>query len=161
MKPITPHLWFDKEAKEAAEFYCSVFPNSKITRVTTLRNTPSGDCDIVTFELNGQPFMAISAGPLFKFNESISFMVPCETQVEIDRYWEKLSALPSAEQCGWVKDKYGLSWQIVPTAMNDMMGKGTPEQRARVTEAFLKMKKFDIAQLQAAYDGGSRIEAAS
>src|SRR5262245_38182326 len=84
MKPITPHLWFDKEAKEAAQFYCSVFPNSKITSIRTLRDTPSGDCDVVAFELNGQPFMAISAGPLFKFNESISFMVSCETQAEID-----------------------------------------------------------------------------
>jgi predicted 3-demethylubiquinone-9 3-methyltransferase (glyoxalase superfamily) len=101
--------------------------------------------------------MAISAGPLFKFNEAISFMVSCETQAEIDRYWEKLSAVPAAEQCGWVKDKYGLSWQIVPTAMNEMMGKGTPEQRARVTQAFMKMKKFDIAQLREAFDGGSRV----
>ena len=161
MKPITPHLWFDKEAKEAAQFYCSVFPNSKITSVTTLRDTPSGDCDVVAFELNGQPFMAISAGPLFKFNESISFMVSCETQAEIDRYWEKLSAVPAAEQCGWVKDKYGLSWQIVPTAMNEMWEKGTPEQLARVTQAFLKMKKFDIARLQDAFDGGARVELTS
>jgi len=160
MKSITPHLWFDKEAKQAAQFYCSVFPNSKITSVKTLRDTPSGECDIVAFELNGQPFMAISAGPLFKFNESISFMVPCETQAEIDHYWEKLSAVPTAEQCGWLKDKYGLSWQIVPTAMNEMMGKGTPEQLARVTEAFLRMKKFDIAQLQQAFDGVSRVEVA-
>ena len=100
MKPITPHLWFDKEAKEAAQFYCSVFPNSKISSVTTLSNSPSGDCDVVAFELNGQPFMAISAGPLFKFNESISFMVCCETQAEIDSYWEKLSAVPAAEPRG-------------------------------------------------------------
>jgi predicted 3-demethylubiquinone-9 3-methyltransferase (glyoxalase superfamily) len=100
MKQITPHLWFDKEAKEAAEFYCSAFPNSKITNVTTIRNTPSGDCDVVSFQLFGQPFMAISAGPLFKFNESISFMVHCDTQKEIDYFWEKLSAVPAAEQCG-------------------------------------------------------------
>ena len=105
--------------------------------------------------------MAISAGPLFTFNESISFMVSCETQAEIDGYWEKLSAVPGAEQCGWVKDKYGLSWQIVPTAMNEMLENGTPEQLARVTQAFLKMKKFDIAQLQDAFDGGSRVELAS
>ena len=99
MKPITPHLWFDKEAKEAAQFYCSVFPNSKITSVRTLRDTPSGACDVVAFELNGQPFMAISAGPLFKFNESISFMVYCETQAEIDRYWDsrrRYCAMPSS-----------------------------------------------------------------
>ena len=161
MKPITPHLWFDKEAKEAAHFYCSIFPNSKITSVTTLHDTPSGDCDVVGFELNGQPFMAISAGPLFKFNESISFMVSCETQAEIDRYWEKLSAVPAAEQCGWVKDKYGLSWQIVPTVMNEMLEKGTPEQLARVTQAFLKMKKFDIAQLKDAFDGRAPVGLAS
>jgi predicted 3-demethylubiquinone-9 3-methyltransferase (glyoxalase superfamily) len=107
MKPITPYLWFDKEAREAAQFYCSILPNSKITSIKTISNTPSGDCDIVAFELNGQPFMAISAGPHFKFNESISFMVSCETQAEIDRYWEQLSAVPAAEQCGWLKDKYG------------------------------------------------------
>ena len=153
MKPITPHLWFDKEAKEAAEFYCSVFPNSNITRITTLRDTPSGDCDVVAFELSGRPVMAISAG--------LVFIVSCETQAEIDPYWEKLFAVPAAEQCGWVQDKYGLSWQIVPTAMNDMLQKGTPEQFALVTQALLKMKRFDIAELQKAFDGGSRVELAS
>ena len=156
MKPITPHLWFDKEAREAAEFYCSVFPNSKITNVTTLRDTPSGDCDVVSFELSGQPFMAISAGPLFKFNESISFMVYCDTQAEIDNYWKKLSAVPEAEQCGWLKDKYGLSWQIVPTDMDKMLQSGTPEQIGRVTQAFLKMKKFDIGELRREYEGDAQ-----
>jgi predicted 3-demethylubiquinone-9 3-methyltransferase (glyoxalase superfamily) len=297
---ISPHLWFDKEAKEAAEFYCSIFPDSKVTNMTTLRDTPSGDVDTVSFELWGQKFMAISAGPLFKFNPSVSFfvnfdpsreenaskkldamweklseggtalmpldkypfserygwiedkyglswqliltdpegdprppivpsllfvgnvcgkaeeainfylsvfktskqglmarypkgmepdkegtlmfadfmlenqwfaamdsahehaftfneavslMVNCDTQAEIDDYWEKLSAVPEAEQCGWLKDKYGVSWQIVPTAMDEMMSQGTPEQIARVTEAFLKMKKFDLATLQRAYEG--------
>jgi predicted 3-demethylubiquinone-9 3-methyltransferase (glyoxalase superfamily) len=106
----------------------------------------------VSFELNGQPFMAISAGPLFTFNESISFMVPCESQEEIDYYWQKLSAVPSAEQCGWLKDKFGLSWQITPTALGRLLA-GTPEQTARVTQAFLTMKKFDVAALQRAYDG--------
>ncbi len=293
MKKITPHLWFDKEAKEAAEFYCSVFDNSKIKGVQTLHNTPSGDADIVSFELSGQPFMAISAGPLFKFNPSVSFlvvaeteaevddlwaklspgggalmplgeypfskrygwttdkyglswqitlkgdydykqkittsllfvgevcgkaeeamnfyasvfpeskvgdiarypagmepekegsvmhgsvtlngqeffamdsarehnfkfneaislMVPCENQAEIDQYWEKLSAVPEAEQCGWLKDKYGLSWQITPTALDKMMSEGTPEEIDRITQAFLKMKKFDLAQLDKAYKG--------
>ena len=153
MKPITPHLWFDKEAKEAAQFYCSVFPNSKIKKVTTLRDTPSGDCDVVSFELNGQPYMAISAGPLFKFNESVSFMVYCDTQAEIDHYWAKLSAVPSAEQCGWLKDKYGLSWQVVPSNLNAMLEKGTPDQINRVTQAFLKMKKFNLAELERAYAG--------
>jgi predicted 3-demethylubiquinone-9 3-methyltransferase (glyoxalase superfamily) len=300
MQNITPHLWFDKEAKEAAEFYISLFPNSKVTNITTLHNTPSGDCDVVSFELAGQSFMTISAGPLFKFNplvsfivnfdpsrdknarenidtlwkklsqggtalmplqqypfsqrygwiqdkyglswqlilsdpkgeerpfivpslmfvgavcgkaeeainfylsvfkdskmgamhrystgqepdepgtvmfadfmllgqwfatmdsarehhfafnEGVSFMVNCDTQEEIDYYWGKLSAVPEAEQCGWLKDKYGLSWQIVPTAMDEMMKNASDEQMARVTEAFLKMKKFDIAKLKEAYEG--------
>lgn len=297
---ITPHLWFDKEAKEAAAFYCSVFPDSQITRITTLHNTPSGDCDEVSFTIWGHPFMAISAGPLFKFNPSISFivnfdpsreknakekldevwhklseegiplmpldkypfserygwiqdkygvswqliltnpdgeprpaivpsllfvgencgkaeearefylsvfrnakpgslfrygpgqephneemvmftdfmlentwmaamdsalehsfnfneavslMVRCETQEEIDYYWEKLSAVPEAEQCGWLKDKYGVSWQITPSILDEMMTQGTPEQRDRVTQAFLKMKKFNVAELQQAFQG--------
>lgn len=153
IKPkIVPHLWYDKEAKEAAEFYCSIFPDSKITNITTLHDTPSGDCDVVSFELSGQPFMAISAGPLFKFNESISFIVYCDTQEQIDYYWNKLSAVPEAEQCGWLKDKYGLSWQIAPANMDEMMRRGTKEQIARVTQAFLKMKKFDLAELQKAYE---------
>jgi predicted 3-demethylubiquinone-9 3-methyltransferase (glyoxalase superfamily) len=300
MQKIIPHLWFDKEAKEAAEFYTSAFPDSKITNITTIHNTPSGDCDIVSFKLWGYAFMGISAGPLFKFNPSISFMVNfdpsqdkdakaridkvwgklsaggnvlmpldkypfseryswvqdkygvswqliltnpegekrpiiipsllfvgdvygkaekasdlylsifkhpkrgaivrygagqapdkegavmftdfmldghwfaamdsahghnfkfneaisfivnCDTQEEIDYYWAKLSALPEAEQCGWLKDKFGLSWQVVPTEMDDMMRDGTPEQIARVTQAFLTMKKFDLAELRKAYKG--------
>lgn len=297
---IVPHLWFDKEAKEAAEFYTSLLPDSNVTNVTTLHNTPSGDCDIVSFTLAGQPFMAISAGPVFKlnpsisflvnfdpskdndakknidavweklseggsalmplqeypwskrygwikdkygltwqlmltdpkgeerppiipsllftqdgygkaeeavhfylsvfkestlgtmlkygpgqepnkegtvmfsdfklletwftamdgggehafkFNEAISFMVYCQDQKEIDYYWEKLSAVPESEQCGWLKDKYGVSWQIVPVAMGKMMADKDPERLARVTQAFLKMKKFDIAELERAYKG--------
>ncbi len=304
MKKITPHLWFDKEAKDAARFYTSIFPDSKITSMTTIHEvpTPTGDCDLVSFELNGQPFMAINAGPLFKFNPSLSFMVhfdplrdsnarenldvlwgelaqggtalmpldkypfserygwiqdkyglswqlilsdpegeerpaivpsllfvgavagraeeavnfylsvfenskrgvvarygkgrepdqegtimysdfmlegqwfaamdsawehefafneaislliPCETQEEVDYYWEKLSADPEAEQCGWLKDTYGLSWQVWPTALGEMMTKGTAGQIARVTKAFLAMKKFDIATLNLAYKGGA------
>ena len=297
---IVPHLWFDTEAKEAANFYCTVFPDSRITSITTLHNTPSGDCDIVSFTLWGYSFMSISAGPLFKFNpsvsfmvnfdpsqdkdaktrigevwaklseggkvlmpldkypfserygwiqdkyglswqliltnpegeerpliipsllfvgevygkaeeasdfylsvfknskrgaiarypagmgpdkegavmftdfmlgrlwfaamdsarehdfafnEAISFMVNCEDQNEIDYYWEKLSAVPEAEQCGWLKDKYGLSWQIVPAGLDKMMQDQDPERVHRVTQAFLKMKKFDLAALQRAYDG--------
>ena len=149
---IVPHLWFDKEAREAVELYTSIFPDSKVTNITTLHDTPSGDADIVSFELAGQPFMAISAGPLFKFNESISFMVYCETQDEIDNYWEKLSAVPESEQCGWLKDKYGLSWQIVPVQMNEMLQNGTEDQVARVTQAFLPMRKLDIAALKQAYE---------
>jgi predicted 3-demethylubiquinone-9 3-methyltransferase (glyoxalase superfamily) len=150
---IVPHLWFDKEAKEAAHFYCSVFPDSKITNITTLHDTPAGDCDVVSFTLTGQSFIAISAGPLFKFNESISFIVYCDTQEEIDYYWERLSSDPEAEQCGWLKDKYGLSWQIVPTVMENMMKDPDPDRLAQVTQAFLKMKKFDLAALQRAYEG--------
>jgi predicted 3-demethylubiquinone-9 3-methyltransferase (glyoxalase superfamily) len=296
---IVPHLWYDKEAKEAAEFYCSVFPASKVTNVTTLHDTPSGDCDVVSFELSGQSFMAISAGPLFKFNPSVSFIlnfdpsrdknarenldrvwaklsqggtalmpldkypfsdrygwiqdkyglswqlilsnpdgeerpfitpslmfvgavcgkaeeasdfylsvfkntkrgmiarypkgmepdkegtimftdfmienqwfaamdsarehnfafneaisliVYCEDQKEIDYYWNKLSAVPESEVCGWLKDKYGLSWQITPAVLGEMLQNGAKEQVARVTQAFLKMKKFDVAELQKAYE---------
>lgn len=150
---IVTHLWFDNQAKEAANFYCSIFPDSSITNVRTIHDTPSGDCDIVAFTLFGQAFTGISAGPFFKFNESISFMVYCDTQAEIDHYWEKLSAVPEAEQCGWLKDKYGLSWQIIPAAFDEMMQSTDAEKMARVTQAFLKMKKFDIAALQAAYAG--------
>jgi predicted 3-demethylubiquinone-9 3-methyltransferase (glyoxalase superfamily) len=156
MQKITPHLWFDKEAVEAARFYVSIFSargKAEIKSTTTLHNTPSGSVDIVTFELLGQEFMAISAGPPFKFNESISFMVHCDTQEEIDYYWENLSAVPEAEQCGWLKDRYGLSWQIVPTVMDKLMRDKDEKKVARVTEAFLKMKKFDIGALKKAYDG--------
>jgi predicted 3-demethylubiquinone-9 3-methyltransferase (glyoxalase superfamily) len=307
MQKITPHLWFDKESKEAAEFYTSLFPNSKVTNLTTLHDTPSGDCDVVSFELWELKFMAISAGPLFKFNpsvsfivnfdpllfgpssspekdarakiddvweglseggtvlmpigkypfserygwiqdkygltwqlmftnpegdprppilpsllfvgdkvgkaeeainfyvsvfkdskvgalyrygkgqppdkegtlmfadfmlvgqwfaamdsarehnftfnEAVSFMVNCDTQKEIDYYWERLSAVAEAEQCGWLKDKYGVSWQIVPAEMDKMMKSGTREQIDRVTQAFLPMKKFNIAELQKAFEG--------
>src|SRR5262245_27244523 len=134
MQRIVPHLWYDKEAKEAAEFYASIFPDSKVTGVRTIHDTPSGDAEIVSFELWSQPFMAISAGPFFKFNEAISFMVHCDSQEEIDFYWYKLSADPAAEQCGWLKDKFGLSWQIIPTKMDELLNQGTEEQTARVTQ---------------------------
>ena len=152
---LMPHLWFEKDAKAAASYYVSVFPNSKITSARTLNNvpTPSGDSDVVSFELSGQSFMAISAGPLFKFSEAISFIVPCETQEEIDYYWEKLSADPKAEQCGWCKDKFGVSWQVWPTVLGRIMQSGDKEQIARVTKAFLPMKKFDIAALERAAEG--------
>ncbi len=293
MSNITPHLWFDREAVEAAEFYSSTFRDSRVTDVFTLRDTPSGDTDVVSFELFGQPFMAISAGPLFKFtpavsflvrcrtkeevdeswdrlseggtalipldsyafserygwtedryglswqvmydrdgdvqqrltptlmfagdvcgtaeeavdfytsvfpdsevgdvhrydegeepdkdgtikharfrlagqefaamdsarahsaefNEAISLIVGCETQDEIDYYWERLSAVPEAEQCGWLKDKFGVSWQVVPAVLAEFLRTGTEEQRTRATEAFLQMTKFDIAELKKAYEG--------
>lgn len=293
MQKITPHLWYDKEAVEAAELYCSVLPDSKVTNVSTLHDTPSGDTDIVSFQLCGKEFQSISAGPLFKFNPSISFliscnsreevddfwnkladggkalmpldsypfserygwtedryglswqimhagdrgvtqritptlmyvgdvagkaeeavnfyasvfpnskvgdidrygkgeepdkegtvrhaefslhgyqfaamdsarehnfgfneaisiMVYCEDQKEIDRYWDALTAVPESEQCGWLKDEFGVSWQIVPTSLDEMMTNGTQEQIDRVTQAFLPMKKFDLAELQKAYEG--------
>src|ERR671923_351656 len=153
MQKITPFLWFDKEAAEAARFYTSVFKGSRIIESRKLENTPSGTVEIVTIDLLGQEFTLMSAGPLFKFNESISFVVNCENQQEINYYWDKLSADPKAEQCGWLKDKFGLSWQITPVEMEEMMRKGSREQIARVTEAFLRMKKFDLAKLRKAYQG--------
>jgi predicted 3-demethylubiquinone-9 3-methyltransferase (glyoxalase superfamily) len=153
MGKITPFLWFEKDAGGAARFYTSIFKDSKIKSTTRFDNTPSGPVEIATIELLGQEFTLMAAGPLFKFNEAISFVVECETQEEIDYYWGKLSADPKAEQCGWLKDRYGLSWQIVPTALSRMMRDKDRERVARVTQAFLKMKKFDIAALQRAYDG--------
>ena len=153
MQKITPFLWFDKEAGEAAKFYTSVFKGSKIKGSTTIDNTPSGTAEVLTIELLGQEFTLISAGPYFKFTEAISFVVNCETQQEIDYYWEKLSADPKSEQCGWLKDKYGLSWQIVPTILPKMLQDKDKMKVARVTEAFLRMKKFDIEAIKRAYKG--------
>jgi predicted 3-demethylubiquinone-9 3-methyltransferase (glyoxalase superfamily) len=136
MRNTIPHLWFNREAKEAVGLYTSLLPNSKITSVTTLHGTPSGDCDIVSFELSGQPFMAISAGPLFKFNPSISFHIKCRTKDEVDALWEKLSqagnvrmplgAYPFSERYGWVEDRYGLSWQVIFTGESGMTQRITP-----------------------------------
>lgn len=153
---ITPFLWFDKEASVAAKFYTSVFKDSKIVDTTILENTPSGTVEIITILLMGHEYQLMSAGPLFKFNEAISFVVHCETQEEIDYYWEMLSADPGAEQCGWLKDKFGISWQIVPTIMVEMQKSKDKKKLAQVTTAFLAMKKFDIATLQRAYDGNEQ-----
>lgn len=153
MQKISAFLWFDKEAAEAAKFYTSVFKDAKIVDTTILENTPSGTVEIVTIELFGQEYQLMSAGPFVKINEAISFVVNCENQEEIDYYWAKLSADPSAEQCGWLKDKFGVSWQIVPTVMYEMQKSKDKKKLARVTEAFLQMKKFDIATLRQAYDG--------
>jgi predicted 3-demethylubiquinone-9 3-methyltransferase (glyoxalase superfamily) len=131
-----PCLWFDGQAKAAAEFYCSVFKNSKITAVTPM---------VVTFELNGNRFMGLNGGPNFKFNEAVSFVVNCETQDEIDHYWSKLTLEGQESRCGWLKDKFGVSWQIVPTIMSKLMT--DPEKAPRVMQAFMKMKKFDIETL--------------
>jgi predicted 3-demethylubiquinone-9 3-methyltransferase (glyoxalase superfamily) len=137
-KQIYPCLWFENQAKEAAAFYCSVFPNSKI-----ISDTPM----VVEFELNGKFFMGLNGGPAgFKFNESISFVIPCEDQAEIDHYWNKFTADGGAESmCGWCSDKYGVSWQVIPAILGELMS--DPEKGPRVVQAFLKMKKFDISAL--------------
>ena len=136
-KQIYPCLWFDGQAKEAAEFYCSVFENSKITADTPL---------VVTFELDGKKFMGLNGGPNFKFNEAVSFVVNCDTQEEIDHYWFKLSEDGEEGMCGWLKDKYGVSWQIVPSVLGELMK--DPEKAPGVMDAFMKMKKFDIEKLK-------------
>ena len=151
---ITPFLWYEKNAKQAAKFYVSVFgKGSKITSVSTMHDTPSGTVEVVRVELLGQPFTLMSAGPFEKFSAATSFVVQCRTQAEIDRYWKKLSADPAAEACGWLKDKYGVTWQIVPTILGEMLADSDRKKAARVQQAFLKMKKFDIAKLKAAYRG--------
>jgi len=157
MAKITPHLWYTSEAEEAANFYASTFPNSRVNRVTTMKNDrpsgPPGSVKIVEFTLFNQPFVAISAGPLDPFNHSVSFMVSCDDQAEIDRYWAALLDGGSAEQCGWLKDKYGLSWQIVPAILGDMMTDPDAKKAKRAAGAMMKMVKFDIATLQAAFEG--------
>ena len=157
MKKIVPHLWFTDQAEEAARFYCSIFPNSRVDRITASpADTPSGPAGsvvIVDFTLNGQPFMAISAGPLDPFNHAVSFMVSCDSQEEVDRYWEALLNGGSPEQCGWLKDRYGLSWQIVPTVLQDMIADPDRQRAKRVMEAMLGMVKLDIAGLKRAFDG--------
>jgi len=157
IQKITPHLWYAKEAEEAARFYASIFPDSRVTRVTPLPaaspSGPAGSVKLVEFTLFGQPFMAISAGPLDSFNHAISFVVNCDDQAEVDRYWDALSKGGSVEQCGWLKDRYGVSWQIVPTALGEMMTDPDRDKARRVAEAMLKMVKLDIAGLKRAYDG--------
>ena len=157
MQKITPHLWYTKEAEEAAAFYVSIFPDSRITRVSALPSeSPSGPPEsvkVVEFELFGQAFTAFSAGPLDAFNHSISFMVNCRDQAEIDRYWNALLQGGSPEQCGWLKDRYGVSWQIAPTVLGEMMADPDRAKAKRACDAMLNMVKLDIAALQAAYRG--------
>ncbi len=157
MSKIVPHLWYVDEAEEAARFYVSVFPDLRIDRVmTSPADTPSGPAGSVTmvdFTLAGQPFMAIAAGPLDPFNHAISLFVHCEDQAEVDRVWAALSEGGSTEQCGWLKDRYGVSWQIVPTVLAAMMGDPDRERAARVMKAMLGMVKLDIAGLEKAYGG--------
>jgi predicted 3-demethylubiquinone-9 3-methyltransferase (glyoxalase superfamily) len=153
MQKITPFLWFDKEAAEAAKFYATVFKGSNVKESTKFENTPSGTVEIVTVEILGQEFQLMSAGPLFKFNESISFVVNCETQEEVDYYWGRLSADPKAEQCGWLKDRYGVSWQIVPTAIYEMQKSKDKAKVGRMMQALLQMKKLNISALKKAFEG--------
>ncbi len=156
MQGITPFLWFDNQAEEAAEFYVSLFPNSRMIDVThseTDGPAPGGLVVVATFELDGRQFMALNGGPEFQFTEAISFMVHCETQQEVDRLWEKLSEGGEPGRCGWLKDRYGVSWQVVPSVLSEMMGSGDPERSKRVMEAILQMDKLDIAALQRAYAG--------
>jgi predicted 3-demethylubiquinone-9 3-methyltransferase (glyoxalase superfamily) len=153
---ISPFLWFDNQAEEAANFYTSIFPNSKVLGVSRYGEAgpgPAGTVMTCTFELNGQPYTALNGGPHFQFNEAISFQIACENQEEVDYYWEKLTNGGQEVQCGWLKDKFGLSWQVVPTALFDLMSSGDAEQNRRVTEAMLKMVKLDIAGLRAAAEG--------
>ncbi len=150
---ITPFLWFDKDAGKIARFYASIFSGSEIVSTRKLHNTPSGTVEIVTMELLGQRLTLMSAGPFFKLNKAVSFVISCKTQKEIDYYWTKLSAAPEAEQCGWLKDKYGLSWQIVPEIVEKLTSDKDPKKAQRVTQALLQMKKIDIAKLKRAYSG--------
>ena len=154
---IFPHLWYTKEAEEAAAFYASVFPDSRVDRVTPLPvdtpSGPAGSVKVVDFTLLGQRFQAISAGPLDPFNHAISLVVLCDDQAELDRYWNALLEGGTAEACGWLRDRYGVCWQIVPAEFDDMMVDPDRDRARRVAEAMLKMVKLDIAALRAAYEG--------
>ncbi len=158
---ITPCLWFDGKAEDAADLYVSVFPNSEIVSMTRytdagqdIHGQTAGKVMVVDFVLDGQPFVGLNGGPQFKFDEAVSFQIPCKDQKEVDYYWEKLTADGGSEgPCGWLKDRFGLSWQVVPNALIDMLSKGTPDQAKRVTDTFMQMKKFDIAALERAFNG--------
>lgn len=153
---MTPCLWFDNQAEEAMYFYTSIFKNSKIGDIARYSEAGPGEPGsvlTVTFELDGQPFMALNGGPQYKFTPAVSFFVPCETQEEVDRLWAALTEGGEPGPCGWLTDKYGLSWQIVPTVLMELMQSGDAEQARRVTEAMLNMGKLDIAGLRRAYEG--------
>jgi predicted 3-demethylubiquinone-9 3-methyltransferase (glyoxalase superfamily) len=155
MQKINPFLWFDGKAEEAANFYVSVFKESKLVNVARYGDAgpgPKGTAMSATFELVGQRFIALNGGPQFKFSEAISFLINCETQQEVDELWEKLSAGGEKSRCGWLKDKYGLSWQIIPTVLGGMLQDKDPKKSQRVMQAMLQMTKIDIARLKQAYD---------
>ena len=162
MQKMSPNLWFDRQAEEAVNYYISVFKNGKISKSTRygkegyeIHKMPAGTIMTIEFELEGQTFIALNGGPVFKFNEAVSFVVNCDTQDEIDYYWEKLSqgGDKNAQQCGWLKDKFGLSWQIVPASMSKMFTDKDSKKSDAVMRAMLKMKKLDIEKLQEAYNG--------
>ncbi len=162
MQKIAPFLWFNTQAEEAVRYYASIFKNSKIGRIVRYDEAsakasgrPAGSVMVVDFELEGQKFSALNGGPVFKFTEAVSFVVNCESQEEVDHYWKKLSegGDKNAQQCGWLKDKYGLSWQIVPIAMTQMLADKDPQKSQRVMQAMLQMKKLDLGELKRAYDG--------
>ncbi len=162
LQKIAPCLWFDNQAEEAAKFYTGIFENSKITNISRygeagheIHGRAAGSVMVVAFELDGHAFTALNGGPLFKFNEAISFQISCESQEEVDHYWQKLSegGDEAAQQCGWLKDKYGVSWQVVPIALIEMMNDPNSAKSQRVTAAMLQMKKLDIAGLRRAYVG--------
>ena len=158
MPRITPNLWFDTESKEAAEFYVSVFPNSEIRTISYYNDAgprPAGTVLTVDFVLDGQEFTAINGGPQFKFDEAISFLINCADQEEVDYYWSKLGEGGEEGPCGWLKDRYGLSWQVVPTGMEELFSDPDPERAQRTMQAMLGMKKLDLAALQAAADGAA------
>ena len=159
---ITPCLWFDDQAEQAVEFYLSIFANSRIASLSRygeagqeIHGRPPGSVMTVAFELDGQAFTALNGGPLFTFNEAISLQVSCQDQAQVDRYWDQLSAggNPAAQQCGWLKDRYGVSWQIVPSVLAQLLGDPDTAKSQRVMTALLQMKKLDIAELQKAYAG--------
>jgi predicted 3-demethylubiquinone-9 3-methyltransferase (glyoxalase superfamily) len=165
-KPITPCLWFDTQAEEAARFYTGIFKNSRIGTISRygevgreVHGRPAGTVMTVEFELNGQPFTALNGGPHFKFNEAVSFQIMCDTQEELDHYWDRLSqgGDPKAQQCGWLKDKFGLSWQVIPTALIEMLMDADREKSGRAMEAMLQMKKLDIPALERAFEGGAAV----
>lgn len=161
MQNITPSLWFDNNAEEAMNFYVSVFKDGKINQI---RQYPDGYTEgpmagmggkvlYGEFEINGQKFVCLDGGPIFKFNEAVSFIIECADQTEVDYYWEKLSAVPESEQCGWLKDKFGLSWQVVPKQLGELMNGSDSEKSGRVMDALLKMKKIEVSELERAANG--------
>jgi predicted 3-demethylubiquinone-9 3-methyltransferase (glyoxalase superfamily) len=166
MQKLTPFLWYDDKAEEAANYYVSIFKNSRIGGITRYGESasqasgrPKGSVMTVDFQLDGQDFAALNGGPHFKFTEAISLVVNCETQDDIDSYWEKLLQGGVESQCGWLKDKYGLSWQVVPTVLGEMLQDKDPEKSDRVMGAILGMKKLDIAKLKQAYEGSKSVTA--